>query len=234
MRRGTTFSRNPSNRIDEENEAYETSSSEDELIPAPQPASGIRSKASSNLFEGELAPKDGTSPTLGSDGEDADDDDRLADEYDLVTNNLGPSGDREDAIRTRIAQSQDQMKHLLDLFTEEQFKRYETFRRVGFPRPAIKKLMMRVLEQQGLGVGAAAGSVVNQNSVIVVAGIAKVYVGELVEEARRVVEEEAERTPGAIPGPIQPSHLLEAQRRLKASGLSSTSSIYKRHKNRLL
>lgn len=210
----SAFSRQPTNRIDEEAEHFdESSSSEDyegQLIPAP--AAKLRMGASSNLYDGELKAPGGTGQ--GSDGEEADDalDDGLLDD-DFF---MAAGADKEDVIRERIAESQEQMKHLLDMFDEDQLRRYETFRRVGFPRQAIKKLMVKILDQQ-----------VNQNSVIVVAGIAKVFVGELVEEARKVMDDLGET------GSIQPSHLLEAQRRLKAVGLAPSSSMYKRPKNRL-
>lgn len=220
MKRPSTFARNATaGRIDEEVEHFDDSSSsedyEGQLIPAPGKAS--RPGANSNLFDAELA---GGKAAVGSDDEaggpggaddnDADDDDGIEDEA------IYGAAEKEDAIRERISHSQDQMKHLLELFDDDQLRRYETFRRVGFPRQAIKKLMVKTLDQQ-----------VNQNSVIVVAGIAKVYVGELVEEARRVMEGLGED------GPVQPSHLLEAQRRLKAAGLSSSSSIYRRTRNHL-
>lgn len=48
--------------------------------------------------------------------------------------------DRDELIRTRIATSQDQMRGILSSLTSEQLQRYETFRRVGFPRPMIKKV----------------------------------------------------------------------------------------------
>lgn len=77
---------------------------------------------------------------------------------------------------------------------------------------------MKVLDQQ-----------VNQSFAIAMAGIAKVYVGELVEESRRVMEEVGEGV-----GPVQPSHLLEAQRRLRAAGLAPGSATHRKPKNRLL
>lgn len=77
--------------------------------------------------------------------------------------------------------------------------------------------MVKILDQQ-----------VNMNSVIVTAGIAKVFAGELVEEARKVMDDVGEV------GPIMPSHLLEAHRRLKSANLAPTSLIHKRSRNRLL
>ena len=124
---------------------------------------------------------------------------------------------KDEAIRTRLHHSQTQMKNLFQHFTEEQKKRFEMFRQHSFPKAGVRKLMQRVLEQVQ----------VNHNVVIVVAGIAKVYVGELVEEARRVMEEKGEV------GPIPPIHMLEAQRRLKAARLVPSSPFH-RPRNRLL
>jgi transcription initiation factor TFIID subunit 11 len=216
MRKGASnFSRNPSNRIDEEAEHDDDTSSgsdyENQLIPAPSTVqSKTGPKASSNLFDAELgASGDATNNS------DAEDDARMNEDDDNYVEEVDQ--DKDEIIRERIAQSQEQMKHILELLSEDQLKRYETFRRVGFPRPAIRKLMSKVLDQQ-----------VNMNSVIVVSGIAKVFVGELVEEARKVMDDLGES------GQIMPSHLLEAHRRLKAANLAPAASIYKRKRNRLL
>lgn len=87
-------------------------------------------------------------------------------------------------------------------------QRYETFRRVGIPRPAVKRLIQRVTEHTN----------VNANCVIIAAGMAKIFVGELVEGAVEIAEEWSQS--GVDPGwkegdPLRPSHLLEAHRRLQ-------------------
>lgn len=136
MRKGSSFSRNPSNRIDEEAEQYEETSSgsdyESQLIPAPvaAPKAPTGPKASSNLFDAELASDDEEEDGHGLVAAD-EEEDFGGEEADL---------DKDEMIRDRIAQSQKQMKHLLELLSEDQLRRYDTFRRIGFPRSGIRKV----------------------------------------------------------------------------------------------
>jgi transcription initiation factor TFIID subunit 11 len=81
--------------------------------------------------------------------------------------------------------------------SEADQQRYETFRSSNFPKSAIKKL-----------IGTIIGQAVNPNMVIGVAGLSKVFVGEMVTEAKIVQKELNED------GPLQPSHIHEAYRRL--------------------
>lgn len=55
------------------------------------------------------------------------------------------TADRDEMIRARVATSQEQMRGILASLTPEQLQRYETFRRVGFPRPMVKKVIPRML-----------------------------------------------------------------------------------------
>lgn len=82
--------------------------------------------------------------------------------------------------------------------SEEQLNRYEMFRRSTFPKASIKRLMQSMT-----------GSPVTQNVVIAMSGMAKVYVGELVEEAIKIQARYGES------GPIEPKHLREAHRVIK-------------------
>ena len=81
--------------------------------------------------------------------------------------------------------------------TEADQQRYETFRSSNFPKSAIKKL-----------IGTIIGQAVNPNIVIGVAGLSKVFIGEMVEEAKKVQKEMNDI------GPLMPSHIHEAHRRL--------------------
>ncbi|GJJ76341.1 transcription initiation factor TFIID subunit 11 [Entomortierella parvispora] len=112
--------------------------------------------------------------------------------------------------------SKDDLKALLDCFSEEQLQRYEVYRRSVLSRNTVKKLVGTILNQQ-----------VTQTMAFVVAGFCKVFVGEMVEKAREVMDDWGET------GAIRPEHLREAQRRYRKSEVQhgtgvKTVSGYKR------
>jgi len=93
------------------------------------------------------------------------------------------------------SQSKDNLKVLMDNFSPEQYDRFEAYRRHALPKQAVRKVIQQTLGQQ-----------VSQPVAQIVAGFSKVFVGEIVEKARKVQERRGEK------GPLSPDHLREAYR----------------------
>ena len=104
----------------------------------------------------------------------------------------------------------EKMQLLVSAFSNSQQDQYEVFRRSSFPKSGVRRIM------QG-----ACGSMVTQNAVIAMAGITKVYVGEIVEAALQAREEMGEE------GPLKPKHIREAVRRMK-NKTKIPNSFYKK------
>ncbi|XP_033231239.1 transcription initiation factor TFIID subunit 11 isoform X2 [Belonocnema kinseyi] len=128
-------------------------------------------------------------------------------ENDIMIPNVTPSNinerreSKEKSKRELEEEEREKMQVLVSNFTEDQLDRYEMYRRAAFPKAAIKRIMQTIT-----------GCSVSQNVVIAMSGIAKVFVGEIVEEALDVMETHEET------GPLQPKHLREAVRRLRLLG----------------
>lgn len=103
------------------------------------------------------------------------------------------------------------MQVLVSHFSEDQLNRYEMYRRAAFSKAAIRRILQSLT-----------GTTVPQNVVIAMAGIAKVFVGEVVETALDVMEERKNKPP------LQPKHLRESVRRLKHKDLLQNSTQWKR------
>ncbi|PRQ30213.1 putative transcription factor Hap3/NF-YB family [Rosa chinensis] len=101
------------------------------------------------------------------------------------------------------------MQAILSRFSEEQMSRYESFRRAGFQKSNMKRLLASISGTPKISVPMT----------IVVSGIAKMFVGELVETARMVMSERRES------GPIRPCHIRESYRRLKLEGKVPKRSV---------
>lgn len=99
----------------------------------------------------------------------------------------------------RRKEERTKMQILVSNFSESQLNRYEMFRRASFPKAAIRRLMQSLT-----------GTSISQNVCIAMAGIAKYYVGEIVECALDIRDQCEES------GPLTPSHIREAARRVHA------------------
>ncbi|RHZ89338.1 hypothetical protein Glove_16g182 [Diversispora epigaea] len=125
-----------------------------------------------------------------AEGEEEDDDD---DEPDIGTT------DENDWKQVQFrSRTYEQHNMLLKAFSPEQTERFEVYRRSALSKPNIKKLVSSIL-----------GYSCSNNISIVVAGFAKIFVGEIVEKALDVKREWGSE------GSISPDHLREAFRRYK-------------------
>ena len=125
--------------------------------------------------------------------------------------------------------------YLYDLFNEEEGKRYDKYKSSSIEHdkknrslqklecPRIKKIVQNIL-----GEGVQIGNLVQ----IILNGVAKVYAGELVEEAKRILVEEEDLNNDKgnedekellnkkrYSSPIRPKHLREARRRMIKRGV---------------
>ena len=156
-------------------------------------------------FEDDTAPGS-TFAEAGGDataGDDDDDEEQVQDqEEDDEDEDVVADG--EDFERRRDRELQDEMRAadrekmvaMLRYFTPEQMDRYECFRRSSLPKPVLRRLFQTIT-----------GTMLNPNGLIVLSAVGKMFVGELVETARHVADEE-----------LKPVHIREAHRRLEVEG----------------
>ncbi|KAH7372947.1 hypothetical protein KP509_17G030600 [Ceratopteris richardii] len=111
----------------------------------------------------------------------------------------------EEPLDVEYAKSQtidpERIQAIMAEFTKDQMSRYECYRRSNFPKANMRRLLQSV-----------AGCPISIPMTIVMSGIAKMFVGELVETGRTVMTERKET------GPLRPCHIREAHRRLKLKG----------------
>ena len=108
-----------------------------------------------------------------------------------------------DVSRLTIEQRKVYNAKVMSLLTEDQLDRYECFRRSSLKEP------MRRLVQVIVGGGMPKAT---DKVIVAMAGVGKVFVGELVEEARRIAERRGER------GPLRKETMMEAFFRVRGGG----------------
>ena len=160
---------------------------------------------------------------------------------------------RAEARSKREAEEEERekMQVLVSNFTEEQLDRYEMYRRSAFPKAAIKRVCFLFMISHSFLLHSTiqcvslfliqlmqtiTGCSISQNVVIAMAGIAKVFVGEVVEEGKTINQlgvlfvcnnlygfslfflalDVMEQWGDS--GPLQPKHLREAVRRVRNRG----------------
>jgi len=118
---------------------------------------------------------------------------------------------RSDSMVNSVEEDRLKMQLLVSNFSKDQLSRYEMYRRSAFPKAAIRKIIQQT-----------AGCTVTPNVVIAMAGIAKVFAGEVIEEALDVRDKWKESK-----DPIKPKHIHESVRRLRLKGQMVTSTQMK-------
>ena len=100
-----------------------------------------------------------------------------------------------------IASVEQKMVSIIDKLTPEELPRYECFRRSHFDRFKVRKHLKTFTDEK-----------INEKMSIVVAGVTKLFIGELVEVARELME--ARGVVGAVP----PAYVREAYRLMQKAG----------------
>ena len=116
---------------------------------------------------------------------------------------LGPSKKSKTKTLTENEAEAARFLTFYDSLSPDQQRRYEAYRRSRLNPKDVKQLM---LKQTG------PSRKITEPASIVVAGVTKLFVGDLVERARCIMETRKET------GPICPQHLREAYRQLQKAG----------------
>lgn len=127
----------------------------------------------------------------------AKEDDERDDYMEEETEDMSP--EYEMFMRGKSEEAMQQMKLLLDVMSPEQLRRYETYRSAAFPKAAMKKILQQMLNQT-----------IPERLAVMVAGVVKLHVGQLIEVARDIMIEGGENPEN----PVRPQHLREAARRM--------------------
>ncbi|KMT15906.1 hypothetical protein BVRB_3g055930 [Beta vulgaris subsp. vulgaris] len=166
----------------------------------PEDEMGLDVVAHPNVVSTSAAPLTSARTTQLNNKNKDEDDEEEEDNMDVELGKLSSNGDPD---KMAIMQT------ILYQFTEEQMSRYESFRRSGFQKSNMKRLLVSLTGSQKISIPMT----------IVVSGIAKMFVGELIETAKLVMAERKDS------GPIRPCHIRESYRRLKLEGKVPKRSV---------
>jgi transcription initiation factor TFIID subunit 11 len=114
----------------------------------------------------------------------------------------GDGGNAEEII---TPEEKVRKESIIQQMTHSQVQRHEAFAQSTFYKTQKKTIKAEM--------ASVSGNRISQNSVVVMCGITKVFVGELTEAAKTVMQEWNHT------GPIKPVHLREAYNRLNKEGL---------------
>jgi len=146
---------------------------------------------------------------MGKDKKSKEEQQSNVDSKEKVNETLAPPS-TEESIKQAEQSMQEKTVLLVSALSDKQLDQYEIFRRSTMPRASVKRLMQSI-----------SGTTVPPNAVIAMAGITKVYVGEIVELACQAREKLNET------GPLQPKHIREAVRLMRMKN-SVPSTKYKK------
>ena len=99
-------------------------------------------------------------------------------------------------------------EHFIKVATPEQLERFEHWKRSKFPREKMRRLMSEMIGSS------------TERGAIVLSGVAKMFVGDLIESARERM------TAAGESGPIQPSHIRSAHRQAQRAGGAPPNTLY--------
>jgi transcription initiation factor TFIID subunit 11 len=105
----------------------------------------------------------------------------------------------EQRRRKKSAQTGELYEQFVRTATSEQLDRFEHWKRSKFPRAAMRRLQADIMGSS------------TENGAILLATVAKMFAGELIESAREQMMVAGES------GPVQPGHLRQAHRRVLRS-----------------
>ncbi|KAJ1729935.1 transcription initiation factor TFIID subunit 11 [Coemansia biformis] len=115
--------------------------------------------------------------------------------------------DEDDGTIMLVRQSKEEVGELWDQMSDEQRQRYGAYRRSALNKATVKKLVSQILNQP-----------VSSTLTFVVAGFAKVFVGEIVERAIQIQTDRGQE------GALTPEHLREAYRLYRRETLTVDST----------